>query len=161
MRHTRIALAAATLLLACAPTARADISVFLGATATPANRLVRGVSIGAGFGVLGVEGEVASTVEDASAGAPGLTEASANLVVHPPDILGGFQPYVTAGGGIVRETLGAAHAVTAFAPNVGGGVKLPLVGPVGLKVDYRIFWMGGGALYSPAHRLTAGVNVRF
>ena len=45
--------------------------------------------------------------------------------------------------------------------NIGGGVKMDLAGPLRLRVDYRVFKQGGGALYSPAHRIYAGLNVKF
>ena len=59
-----------------------------------------------------------------------------------------------------RETL-ANRSDTSFAPNVGGGVKISLVGPLKLRVDYRTFKLGSGALYTPAHRIYAGVNLGF
>ena len=53
------------------------------------------------------------------------------------------------------------HSHTGFAPNSGGGVKVNLAGPVRLRVDYRVFKLGSGALYSPAHRVYAGINLKF
>jgi hypothetical protein len=35
------------------------------------------------------------------------------------------------------------------------------VGPLRLRVDYRAFKLGSGALYSPAHRGYAGLNLKF
>ena len=72
----------------------------------------------------------------------------------------GFQPYVTAGVGLYRERLGA-HADTGFAPNTGGGVKMALAGPLRLRVDYRVFKLGRGALFTPAHRIYGGLNLKF
>jgi len=45
--------------------------------------------------------------------------------------------------------------------NTGGGVKIALVGPLRVRIDYRVFKLGGGALYSPAHRVYAGLNLKF
>jgi hypothetical protein len=45
--------------------------------------------------------------------------------------------------------------------NTGGGVKVALVGPVRLRLDYRVFKLAGGALNSPAHRVYAGLNLKF
>ena len=39
--------------------------------------------------------------------------------------------------------------------------KVNLLGPIRLRVDYRIFKLGSGALYSPAHRVYAGINLKF
>jgi hypothetical protein len=72
----------------------------------------------------------------------------------------GIQPYFTMGGGMYRETLGA-HEDTSFGVNTGGGAKISLVGPLRLRVDYRVFKLGSGALYSPAHRIYAGLNLKF
>jgi hypothetical protein len=38
---------------------------------------------------------------------------------------------------------------------------MSLIGPVRLRVDYRLFNLGSGALNSPAHRVYAGLNVKF
>ena len=62
--------------------------------------------------------------------------------------------------GLYRERLGA-HTETSVAPNTGGGVKVSLAGPLRLRVDYRVFKLGSGALYSPAHRVYAGLNLKF
>ena len=50
---------------------------------------------------------------------------------------------------------------TNVAANVGGGVKMNLPGPVRLRLDYRVFKLTGGALNTPAHRVYAGVNLKF
>jgi hypothetical protein len=70
------------------------------------------------------------------------------------------QPYLTAGGGIFRETLGP-HVDTDFGANVGGGLKIRLFGPLQVRVDYRVFELGSGALTSPAHRFYVGLNLKF
>jgi hypothetical protein len=83
-----------------------------------------------------------------------------NVLLQTPFPIGGFQPYITTGAGLFRETLGA-HQETSGAFNTGGGVKVNLVGPLRLRVDYRVFKLGSGALYSPAHRIYAGLNFKF
>jgi hypothetical protein len=45
--------------------------------------------------------------------------------------------------------------------NNGLGVKVNLLGPVRLRVDYRVFRLGRDALHSPAHRVYAGLNLKF
>jgi hypothetical protein len=67
---------------------------------------------------------------------------------------------VTAGAGVFRERLGRSTD-TGVAPNLGGGVKIDLAGPLRLRVDYRAFRLGDDAFYSPSHRLYAGLNLRF
>lgn len=154
------ALAALLLLAATAAPARADITAFLGATTTPATRAVRGGAFGAGLLIIGFEAEFAVTPDDPSAGAPALTTGSGNVLLQTPFEIFGFQPYVTTGAGFYRETLGD-HQDTSVALNTGGGVKFTLAGPLRLRVDYRVFKLGSDALYSPAHRIYVGLNLKF
>jgi hypothetical protein len=72
----------------------------------------------------------------------------------------GIQPYFTTGGGLYHEALGLQED-TGFALNTGGGVKVNLIGPLRLRVDYRVFKLGSSALNSPAHRIYAGINLKF
>ena len=138
----------------------ADITAFVGANMTPANRQVRGAAIGVGLLVVGFEFEYANTTDDPRASAPSLTTGSGNLLLQTPVSFFGVQPYFTTGGGLYRETLGA-HRDTSVALNTGGGVKVSLLGPVRVRVDYRVFKLASGALSSPAHRLYVGLNVKF
>jgi len=157
-RVRRFALAAVLLLLAAAP-ARADLTAFLGVNTTPANRQVRGAAYGMGLLVIGGELEYASTTDDLLAGAPSLKTGMANLLLQTPSAFLGFQPYFTTGAGIYREVLGT-HEDTGVGFNTGGGVKVSLIGPLRLRVDYRVFKLGSGALFSPAHRIYAGLNLK-
>lgn len=138
----------------------ADITGFLGVNTTPANRTARGVAVGAGMLVIGFEFEYASTSEDVKAGAPSLKTGMGNLLLQTPVAIMGIQPYLTAGGGIFRETL-EDHRETNVGVNTGGGAKINLAGPLRLRIDYRVFKLSGGALYSPAHRLYVGLNLKF
>jgi opacity protein-like surface antigen len=157
----RIAALAALLVAGWAPPARADITGFIGANTTPDNRMARGVAIGTGLLIVGFEFEYSATSESTTAPlAPALTSGMGNLLLQTPVAVLGFQPYVTGGVGIYRETLGERHD-TGFGMNTGGGVKISLIGPLRLRVDYRVFKLGSGALYSPAHRVYAGLNLKF
>ncbi len=156
----RTVAAAAALLLAAAAPARADITAFLGANTTPANRQVRGVAVGFGLVIIGVELEYAFTPDDLTAKAPALKTGIGDLVLQTPVAFFGFQPYFTTGGGFYSETLGA-HSDSGFGANTGGGVKVSLAGPIRLRVDYRVFKLGSGALNSTSQRIYAGVNVKF
>ena len=152
---------AALVLLTAAP-AYADITAFIGANTTPDNRSAKGFAIGTGLLIIGFEFEYSSTGEstDTSTPAPSLKTGMGNVLLQTPGTIAGFQPYFTAGAGIYRETLGT-HEDTSGALNTGGGVKMNLVGPLRLRVDYRVFKLGSGALYSPAHRVYAGLNLKF
>ena len=160
MTHVRAVTLAIVFSALIATPAHADITAFLGVTTTPTNRQTRGLSFGVGLLVVGFEFEFADTTDDPTTGAPSLTMGSGNLMLQTPSSFYGFQPYFTTGGGLYHETLGA-HEDTSFALNTGGGVKINLIGPVRLRVDYRVFKLGSGALYSPAHRIYAGLNVKF
>lgn len=158
MRLTR-GLAFAFALLSIAAPARADITAFIGANTTPANRQVRGGALGFGLLIIGFEGEYAFTPDDPRASAPSLKTGIGNVMLQLPVPVFGFQPYFTTGAGLYHEALGL-HSDTGFALNTGGGVKVTLAGPLRLRVDYRIFKLGSGALYSPAHRIYAGLNLK-
>jgi len=140
--------------------ARADLTGFIGANTTPASRQARGVAFGMGLLVIGFELEYAYTPDDSSEGAPSLRTGMGNVLLQTPVEIAGFQPYFTTGGGVFRESLGT-HQETNFGWNTGGGVKIALAGPLRLRVDYRVFNLGSGALYSPAHRIYAGLNLKF
>jgi len=147
------------LILFMAEPARADITAFLGANMTPANRQVRGGAFGIGLLIVGFEAEYAFTPDDPRASAPSLKTGIGNVILQTPVAFFGFQPYFTTGGGLYRETLGL-HQSTGVGLNTGGGVKVNLIGPLRLRVDYRIFKLGSGALNSPAHRIYAGLNLK-
>jgi opacity protein-like surface antigen len=148
------------LLVAGVAPASADVTAFLGANTTPANRSVKGIAVGAGLLIVSFEFEYAATAADESELAPSLKTGMANILLQTPVAIHGFQPYVTAGTGIYRERLGS-EVQTGIAPNVGGGLKIGLAGPVRLRVDYRVLRLGSGALYSPAHRVYVGLNLKF
>ena len=148
------------MVLFAAPPVWADATVFVGANLTPTNRAVRGGALGAGLLIIGFEGEYAFTPDDPEAAAPSLVTGSGNVLLQTPFAVLGLQPYVTTGAGLYREKLGT-HQDTSFALNTGGGVKVSLVGPLRLRVDYRVFKLGSGALSSPAHRIYLGLNLKF
>ena len=160
MKLVRSIALAICLSAAFASTAAADFTVFLGANMSPANRPVRGGALGFGLLVIGFELEYSFTPDDPTALAPSLRTGSGNLLLQTPIAFMGIQPYFTTGGTVYRETLGS-HSDTSFGVNTGGGVKVTLVGPVRLRVDYRVLKLGSGALESPAHRVYAGLNLKF
>jgi opacity protein-like surface antigen len=160
MTRIRTLIFAAALLAVTAVPARADLTAFIGANTTPANRQVSGVALGFGFLIVGVELEYGYTPDDPTAAAPSLKTGMGNVLLQTPVAFMGFQPYFTTGVGIYQEELGT-HSDTGVGFNTGGGVKVSLVGPIRLRVDYRVFKLGSGALDSPAHRFYAGVNLKF
>jgi len=159
MRLIRLLLALA-LVLSIASPALADATVFIGMTATPSNRAVKGFSIGSGFLVVAFEFEYADTSEDDLEAAPSLRTGMGNVLLQTPFPIHGFQPYFTTGGGVFRERLGT-ESETSFGANTGGGVKISLAGPIRARVDYRLFSLKGDPLHETVHRLYAGLNIKF
>lgn len=146
------------LLLFPAPAA-ADLTAFIGVNMTPTNRPVKGVAGGAGLLIVGFELEYARTDEDLTHEAPSLTTFMGNGLVQTLP-LGPVQFYGTMGGGVYRETL-RDLSETNFGVNLGGGAKISLLGPLRLRLDYRVFTLRGTPRHSKPQRFYAGVNVKF
>jgi hypothetical protein len=138
----------------------ADATIFIGANTTPANRPVRGAAIGIGLLIVGFEMEYSFTSEDPSVAAPSLKVGNGNLLLQTPVPIFGVQPYFITGAGFYSETLGPRND-KGISLNTGGGVKISLAGPLRVRVDYRVVRLGSGALFSPAHRIYAGLNLKF
>ena len=165
MRHVRaivpVLVAALALAVLIPAPAYADATLFLGANTSPANRSTRGVAVGAGLLILGFEFEYSDTTDDVTVGAPALKTGMGNVLLQSPVSFAGIQPYVTVGGGVYKEQLGTTVDNLGFGMNTGGGLKISLVGPIRLRVDYRVFTLQNGARTTPAHRVYAGINLKF
>src|SRR5215510_14826388 len=140
--------------------ASADATAFIGANTSPANRTVKGFAVGVGLLIIGFEFEYADTTDDIAAGAPSLKTGTGNMLLQSPIAFAGVQPYFEIGGGVYHEELGAISN-PGFVGNTGGGVKISLAGPIRLRVDYRVMTLKNGALTTPAHRIYAGLNLKF
>ena len=160
MSTARAVLLSALILVLFAAPAAADATIFLGANTTPESRKTQGFAIGAGLLLIGFEFEYAGTSDDLASLAPALKTYSGNVLLQTPFAIFGIQPYFTTGAGAYREALDNREH-TGFGFNTGGGVKVSLIGPLRLRVDYRAFRLGDDALYSPAHRLYLGLNLKF
>jgi hypothetical protein len=153
-------------MLAVARPALADATAFIGLTTTPDTRLAKGFSIGVSLIIIGFEFEYSSTSQDDEAGAPSLRTGMFNGLVQTPNT-GSVQAYFTIGGGFYRERLDAPledvtlSQETNFGMNTGGGVKIPLAGPLRVRVDYRLFKLYGSPLHDRSQRIYAGVNFAF
>jgi hypothetical protein len=160
MRVTRSLVFATGLLLAAAPQAFADATIFIGSTSTPAARQVRGFAFGGGILVLGFEFEYSDTREDVLEAAPSLRTGMGNILLQTPVAIHGFQPYFTSGAGAYRESLNG-ESETQLGGNVGGGLKMRLAGPLRARFDYRVFRLRGAPLHEVVHRLYVGANLSF
>ena len=156
----RLAAAALVLLFVSAAPAFADATVFIGSTATPANRSVRGLAFGAGLLVLGFEFEFAQTGETLGEAAPSLRTGMGNVLLQTPIPIAGIQFYLTTGAGLYRERLGT-NQETHVGLNTGGGAKISLLGPIRARLDYRGFRLRGDALHAVVHRIYVGLNLGF
>ena len=63
------------------------------------------------------------------------------------------QLYLTAGGGFYRDRLNE-EGETSFGTNIGGGLKMPLVGPLRLRLDYRVFTLRGNPIVTNPNAFT-------
>ena len=160
MRTLRASAVATLLILAAPARAHADVTAFIGANTTPESRLTSGFAVGAGLLIIGFEFEYANAREDDQVGAPSVRTGMGNVLLQAPFEIFGIEPYATVGAGLYRERLGALSQ-TGFGFNSGAGVKISLLGPLRVRVDYRAFRLGSDALYSPAHRFYAGLNLEF
>jgi hypothetical protein len=141
-------------------TASADITAFLGINPTPVNRTVGGGSVGMGLVIIGFEFEYAHTREDQAEAAPSLRTFMFNGLAQTPFPIAGMQFYGTIGAGLYRETL-LDSSETHVGTNIGGGVKISLVGPLRLRLDYRVFNLRGSPRYATPQRFYAGLNLKF
>jgi opacity protein-like surface antigen len=146
------------LLAGSATPARADITAFLGLTPTPERHALKGIGIGVGLLIVGFEFEFAHIGEDTTERLPGLKTYSGNVLVQTPT--DGVQLYGTTGVEGYREILGS-HQETHFGTNIGGGAKIRLVGPLRVRLDYRIFKLQGSPLHSVYQRFYVGGNLKF
>lgn len=157
-RASRVAVLALLASVLFVRPASADLTAFLGLNATPDNHMAKGFAVGVGLLIVGFEFEYASSSEDEEMLVPGLRTYSGNALVQTPTP--GVQLYGTAGIGGYREELGTASE-TNIAINLGGGAKIGLIGPLRLRLDYRVFRLQGSPLHQNVHRFYAGANIAF
>jgi opacity protein-like surface antigen len=169
---TRALLAVAVVLCGWSPAA-ADITAFIGATTDPGTRTTKGVSVGAGLVIVGFEFEYAEAGGDdenepaclpggSGECKPSLRTGMVNVLLQTPRGIAPVQIYGTVGGGLYRERYEATDETdTGFGSNVGGGVKFNLVGPLRIRLDYRIFRLTGDTVYKTPKRFYAGANLTF
>ncbi|MGH9173588.1 MAG: hypothetical protein ACRD1H_04485 [Vicinamibacterales bacterium] len=157
----RLLILAATLTLTAVPrNAAADITAFLGITPTPETHAVRGLAVGLGLLIIGFEGEYANLAENEDDDLPGLQTYSGNILVQTPIEVSGVQLYGTGGAGVYRERL-VLRQETHLATNLGGGAKIRLLGPLRVRVDYRVFRLQGDPLHETYQRFYVGANLTF
>ena len=148
---------AAGLVAASPDRAAADVTAFLGFSPTPTTHSTRGFAFGLNLLIVGFELEYANTAERLAEGAPGLHTGMINGLLQTPTRT---QFYLTGGAGVYRERLGPASE-THVGTNIGGGVKMGLIGPLRLRLDYRVFSLRGSPIQGTPQRFYAGANLAF
>ncbi|HYB95992.1 MAG TPA: hypothetical protein VEC39_13545 [Vicinamibacterales bacterium] len=148
------------MLAAAARPAHADITAFIGLTPTPERHALKGFAAGLGLLVIGFEFEYAQITEDPVDALPGLKTYAGNVLVQTPIEVAGTQLYATAGAQGYREQLGAVQE-THVGTNVGGGAKIRLLGPIRVRLDYRIFKLQGTPMHGVYQRFYVGGNLKF
>jgi opacity protein-like surface antigen len=160
-KHTLMALLALTTLVATPTLAYADITAFFGVGHRPDTRTVKGAAFGLTLISVGFEVEYSdfSEKDEADATAPRLRTGMVNAIVQTPT--SGAQLYATAGIGLYRENFRADFQETSTAINIGAGLKMGLLGPLKLRVDYRLFSLRGEPIEKTVHRIYAGLSASF
>ena len=154
-------IAFAAFLATCSPSlAFADFTAFLGVNPTPSNRPAKGLALGVGLVIVGFEFEYSDSSEDLDELSPRLRTFMGNALLQTPIPIGGIQFYGTVGAGGYRESLDD-RSETHVGINFGGGVKMSLVGPLRLRLDYRVFTLQGSPRHSKPQRFYAGLNLKF
>ena len=82
-----------------------------------------------------------------------------NVLLRTPE-LGRFRAYGTIGGGMYRKRVGNARD-TGFGTNGGAGLSVGLMGPVRVRIDYRLFRLGWQSAEHTPHRVYAGLSLAF
>jgi opacity protein-like surface antigen len=184
-RRCLAALAAFSGLLVSVTPARADLTAFIGSSRlTKASaavtsdgsdhgfRMNKGLAIGFSLVIVGFEFEWANSGDDDSACearsdfrnfcSPSLTTGMANVLLQTPHGIMPVQVYGTAGAGLYRERFDLADENDyGVGTNVGGGVKIDVVGPLRLRLDYRVFKLANDAFHRTPQRFYAGANLAF
>lgn len=158
LRRVVIGLLATCVLLGVPASAAADITAFFGAGHKPKTRTAKGLAVGISLIMVGFEVEYSDISEKDADAAPRLRTGMVNAIVQTPT--SGAQLYATAGVGAYRESL-RDFQETNTGINIGAGLKLGLMGPLKMRVDYRFFKLRGDALTTTVHRVYAGLNTSF
>ena len=156
-RRCRAAMLMAMGVLLLARPAAADVTFFLGTNPTPDYRMTRGIAAGVNMLVVGFEFDYSHTNGNEETGIPKLQTGMLNVLVMTPTKT---QVYFTAGAGGFREYLGDVSE-TNWGTNVGGGLKLSILGPLQLRLDYRVFALRGEVKYRNPQRFYGGVTIPF
>ena len=112
------------------------------------------------YRIVGFEVEYSDTSEHAKTNTAALQSSMFNLLVQTPFPVSRLQLYGTIGGGLYRERIGI-RANTGLGGNIGAGLKISLVGPIRVRIDYRTFRLRHDSTDRSRQRVYAGLNIAF
>ena len=163
MTSRRIIIVVFLVIFGPATAAYADLTAFVGAQVNDERQAFRGAAVGVSLLIVGFEFEYARAGEDESSGLSSLTSGSGNVLLQTPIPVFGTRFYFTTGAGVYREKLERINfQETNLAVNTGGGAKITLLGPLRVRLDYRVIKLRGEPLRpSVMHRIYAGINLAF
>jgi hypothetical protein len=127
------------------------------------------VAAGRAKGLIGFDLEYSKTLGRATATRRSASTIAANLLVQPRAVRRGVQLYGLAGYGVYGETReNGVGSGEVGATGLGGGAKIGIAGPLNLRVDYRLFFLGGTpdaaagfVVHRRPQRISAGVSIAF
>jgi hypothetical protein len=141
--------------------ARADVTVLVGVMSVGGPRPAVGWAFSYCPSVVGFEIEYFGTPGGATTDHSSAGGIFASLIVQPATT-SNLQFFAIAGFGIFDHGGGVYNAT-----NVGGGVKIRIVGPLRLRLDYRLFVLGDlqdgdrGPTTKYPQRFSAGLQLVF
>lgn len=148
------------MLIGAAKPAAADLTAFVGSTQSLSERTATGVAIGLSLAIIGFEFEYSNTSIDSPRGKAEMKSSMFNLLVQSPFPISRLQFYGTIGGGLYREELGRSRD-TGLGSNMGAGVKVSLMEPIRLRLDYRSLRLGKQSSSRTIQRFYAGLTLNF
>ena len=148
------------LITSVAQSARADFTAFFVPDRKPIGEMTRGVALGISLLVIGFEFEYSESPKTKIRNTPSIRSGMFNILVQTPISVSGLRFYGTIGGGVFRETLNV-QTKTNIGTNLGGGIKIQLPGPIGARVDYRVFSLRHSLRKELLQRLYIGLNLGF
>lgn len=161
--HQALLVAGLTLgLILGASPARADLTVFGGFSSPSLPRPTIGFSLDFLCRMVCLEAEWARTAGGNASRYVATT--GLNVFVNFPATVNGVQWYATGGFGTYSQSSTRGYPT---AKNIGVGTKLPLVGPLKVRLDYRVYFVNLDETQSrPAssfhsHRVTSGLSLAF
>lgn len=148
------------IVIGVAKPAAADLTAFVGSTQSLSDRTATGVAVGLSLAIIGFEFEYSNTSVDNIRGKTELKSSMFNVLVQSPFPISRLQFYGTIGGGLYRERLGRSRD-TGLGSNMGAGVKVSLMEPIRLRLDYRSLRLGKHSASRAIQRFYAGLTLDF